>query len=124
MPRLKRSEKATRVAVEPAVRPPSRVTERLYGAHCPVCGRQIKNRAIKIGYVTVDRIGYFASIDWDPNKPFGVSFAAGGKGAFKDWQPIGPEEAPELFEAVKKRLIDALREWVDKGWISREEIEI
>jgi len=125
MPRLKRSEKRAQVKPETVVvAPPTRVTERLFSAHCPVCGRGIpKDRAIKIGYVTVDRINYFGSIDWDPNKPFGVSFAAGGRGSFKDNEPIGPEQAPELFDAVKQRFLQALGEWVNKNWISLSEIE-
>lgn len=124
MPRLKRSAKRAAVAVAPEIRPIPRTAERLFGAHCPLCGRNIpQNRAIKIGYVTVDRVGYFGSIDWDPDKPFGVSFAAGGKGAFKDWRPIDPEDAPEFFEALKGRFIDALKEWLAKGWLTREEVE-
>lgn len=122
MPRLKRSQKGTRVRPEPAVAPPTRVTERIYGALCPVCGKTIIDRAVKVGYVSVGRTPYFETIDWDPNKPFGVSFAAGGKGSFKDREYIGPEDAPELFEQVKKRFLDALGEWLGKGWITEEEV--
>lgn len=123
--RLKRSEKRARLpAVEPQIPPPILATGTALGAFCPVCGHTIpENRAIKIGHVTVDRVGYFGSIDWDPNKPFGASFAArGGRGPFREWHYISPEEAPELFKAVKGRLIDAVREWVEKGWINEEEL--
>ncbi len=95
----------------------------LKSALCPVCGRTIPEfRAIKVGYVTIDRINYFGSIEWDPNKAFGVKYRAGGRGSFQDTEPIKPEDAPELFNAVKKRLIDALHEWIQKGWITEEEL--
>lgn len=126
MPRKKRSERKTgeAVAVRPApVRPEAEVAERIMAAICPLCGKSIPTkRAIKIGYVTVDRIDYFDSINWDPNKPFGVSYSAAGRGSLRDWNYISPEEAPELFEAVKSRLIQAVREWVNKGWLSQEDI--
>jgi len=125
MPRKRRSEKLAEVAVRPAPVPTEAlaVAEKILSALCPVCGRTIpENRALRIGYVTVGKVGYFESIDWDPDKPFGVSFRAGGRNAFKDWEHIGPEEAPELFEALKARFIQALKEWVAKGWIKEDEI--
>lgn len=126
MPRLKRSQKQPGEVVKPAPAPaiaPLRAAERIVGALCPICGRVIpQDRAIKIGYVTVDRVGYFASIDWDENKPFGTSYPAGGRGSFRHWEPIGPDDAPELFEAVKARFIQAVREWMHKGWLSEEDI--
>lgn len=126
MPRLKRSEKAERV-VRPAPRPAvtGKVGKLVVRATCPVCGHSIpEKRAIKAGYTTVDWIGYFDSIDWDPNKPFGTAFYATGghPGPTANWFPIAPEDAPELFEAVKGRFLQALREWLDKGWIKREEL--
>lgn len=129
MPRKKRSEKLAEVAVRPAPRPAvtGKVGKLVLRATCPVCGHSVpEKRAIKAGYTTVDWIGYFDSIDWDPAKPFGTAFYATGghPGPTANWFPIGPEDAPELFEAVKKRFLDALREWtVDKKWITREEVE-
>lgn len=125
MPRKKRSEKLAEVAVKPARKPvvTGVVAQRTIGCFCPVCGRTISQfRAIKVGYVTVDQLRYFESIDWDPSKPFGISFAAGGRGSLQDWAYISPEDAPELFEALKGRFLDALGEWLTKGWIKHEEL--
>jgi len=122
VPRRKRSEKrAVRVLpapVEVVVRP----TEEVLAALCPVCGRTVKDRALKIGYVTVGKVGYFDSIDWDADKPFGVAYQATGRGSFQNWRHINPDEAPELFEALKARFIQALREWEAKGWLAKEDI--
>jgi hypothetical protein len=126
MPRLKRSQKER--AVRPTPRPAAvkaAVGKLVVRATCPLCGHSVpEKRAIKAGYTTVDWIGYFDSIDWDPNKPFGTAFYATGghPGPTANWFPIQPEDAPELFEAVKGRFLQALREWLDKGWIKREEL--
>lgn len=125
MPRKKRSERLAEVAVRPAPKPvvTGVVAQRVIGCFCPVCGRTISQfRAIKAGYVTVDQLRYFESIDWDPSKPFGISFDAAGRGSLANWEYIGPEDAPELFEAAKGRFLQALKEWLDKGWIKREEL--
>jgi len=124
MPRKKRSEIMAQVAPKPApARREAAVAERIIAALCPVCGRSIpEKRAIRIGYTTVDHIGYFASIDWDENKAFGICYAAAGRGSLKDWEYISPEEAPELFEAVKARLIQAVGEWITKQWVNKEEL--
>lgn len=126
MGRQKRSERVEAVKVKPApVVAPPRVAERVVAALCPCCGRAIpQNRAIKIGSITVDRVPYFESIEWDENKPFGTSYLPAGRGSFHDWLPLKPEDAPELFEAVKKRFLDALGEWLRKGWLTREELEV
>lgn len=127
MGRRKRSEKiaegAVKVMPAPLVAPP-RVAEKVIACLCPVCGRTIpQDRALKVGYVTVGKVGYFDNIDWDPNKSFGVAFTAAGRGSFREWQHINPEDAPELFEAVKERFLQALKEWVvDKKWITRDEL--
>lgn len=130
MPRLKRAQRLAKAEVKPAPKPTviGVVATEVKGAFCPCCGRVIpEKRAIKAGYVTVDHIGYFASIDWDPNKPFGVSYPATGKdvsgrGPTQNWRYINPEDAPELFEAMKGRFLQALGEWIKKGWIEKEEL--
>lgn len=128
MPRLKRSQKlAMQLGVKPAPKPvvPRAVAERTIGCFCPVCGKTIHQfRAIKAGYITIDQIRYFSSIDWDPSKPFGITFDAAGRGSLQNWTYIGPEEASELFEALKSRFLAALKEWLDKGWIKREELPL
>lgn len=126
MGRRKRSEKLreikelplpTEVKVMPAA-------AEVMAAICPICGRSVpENRALKVGTVTVGKVGYFDSIDWEPDKPFGVAYQASGRGSFNNWRHIDPSQAPELFEALKGRFIDSIREWLAKGWIKRGEIE-
>jgi len=125
MPRKKRSEKqAVEVAPKPVAVVPAPAPAMIVAALCRLCGRTIpEKRAIKAGYVTVDRIDYFASIDWDREKPFGIIYPATGRGSLGQWQHIGPEAAPELFQAVKGRLLEAVREFLEKGWVSKEEVE-
>jgi hypothetical protein len=91
-------------------------------AFCPVCGRMVMDRQVgdPLSPRTVD---YFDSIEWDPDKPFGVAKSLAGYSSLRDWRYITPEEAPELFAGMRARFLQALREWLDKGWISREEIK-
>jgi len=121
--RKKRSEKRViREAPAPAPVEVVKPAEEVLAALCPCCGRTIKDRAVKISGVTVGKVGYFDSIDWEEDKPFGVAYQASGRGSFTNWRHINPEEAPELFEALKARFIQAVREWVRKGWLSHDEI--
>jgi hypothetical protein len=120
--RRKRSEKKVEVAVRPAPVRAEAVAVKMIAAICPCCGKTIpEKRAIKAGYVTVDWVDYFASIKWDENKSFGVSYSPGGRGSMET-DYIGPEDAPELFEAVKARFLQAIKEWLGKGWIKPEEL--
>jgi hypothetical protein len=48
---------------------------------------------------------------------------ATGKNSFSDWHYINPKDAPDLFQAMKNRFLTALGEWVDKGWITKGEVE-
>lgn len=107
--------------VKPAPKPvvAGVVAERIVGAFCPVCGKTIIDRAVKVGYVSLGKTPYFESISWDPNKPFGITFEPG---ALQNWEHIDPADAPELFEALKQRFLEALREWEAKGWLTREEL--
>lgn len=124
MGRLKRKQRLAKVVV-PAPKPAVTgvVAQRIVGAFCPVCGHTVpEKRAIKAGHVTVDQIRYFQSINWDAQKPFGIVFDAAGRGSLSNWTYISPEDAPELFEAMKQRFLQALKEWLDKGWIKPEEL--
>lgn len=124
MPRRKRSEtRVVREAPVPAEVKVVKPTAEVLAGICPVCGRTVKDRPVKVGNVTVGKVGYFDSIDWERDKPFGVAFVAGGRGSFTEWRHINPDEAPELFEALKARFIEALGEWIAKKWITPEEVE-
>lgn len=93
-------------------------------ALCPLCGRAIPERRVTVrsNLGALETKPYFDSIDWDPDKPFGIRLPTNGKGSFKDWSYIDKDEAPVLFEALKRRFLEALREWVDKGWITEDEV--
>ena len=125
MPRRSRIERLPQTQEKVSKRrpTPANVTI-LFSALCPVCGRTISEfRALRVGYVTIGKVRYFDSIDWDPNKAFGVKYQAGGRGSFQEIEQIQPEHAPELFHAVKTRLLQALKEWVQKGWIDKKELD-
>lgn len=130
MGRRKRSEKAVegagvaagkQVARRKPAPAPMPAGESLQ-AFCPVCGKMVMDRAVKVKYMTLETVPYFQSIEWDPDKPFGVAKSIAGRGSFKDWRYIQPEEAPELFEGMKGRLLQAVSEWLAKGWVSQAEV--
>jgi len=82
---------------------------------CPVCGRAHGSRAF-----------WERTKDFDPNKPFGVVQEVGrGRGA--SFAQIGffePSEDTEgIFDLVKARLLQAVKEWLDKGWIKPSEVK-
>lgn len=96
----------------------------IVNASCPVCGHNIPENRVtvrsKMG--ALESKPYFESIDWQPDHPFGVRLSAAGKGSFRERTYISPEEAPELFRAMKSRFLDAVKEWMGKGWISEGEV--
>lgn len=106
----------------PSVTPVS--AKAIMEALCPVCGRAIPERrgTVKSKLGNLETQPYFESIDWDKNKPFGIRLPTNGKASFKNWDYIDRDEAPELFEALKNRFLQALNEWLEKGWITREEV--
>jgi hypothetical protein len=48
--------------------------------------------------------------------------SAAGKGSLRDWEYINPQDAPELFEALKARFKDAIKEWLEKGLLEPSDI--
>jgi len=98
-------------------------------AFCPVCGvahgTQITETVEGKPYIVLARGNYWARTkDFEPNKPFGVIQETLGRGTFRLIGYFQPEDDVDgFFPLVKDRLIQACKEWVDKGWITREEIE-
>ena len=121
MPTKPRAKRTEVVVPKPVVR--ERPTKFTLYALRPVCGKTLTDRAVKLGGVTVGKTPYFETIEWDKNKPFGVAIATGGRGSFTEWHHISEKDAPELFEGLKGRLLQALQEWLDKGWIERAEVK-
>jgi len=128
MPRRKRSElerQATRVRPTETEEKRETKPERVEGeirnelreAICPVCGKCISLH---------HRGGLQNHLDkFDHNKPFGVILDNQG-GKWHGYRFIGyfnpQDDTTGLYEAVKGRLMGAVREWIDKGWITREEL--
>lgn len=98
-------------------------------ALCPVCGTahgiEVTDRVPGKPYIVLERRNYWERVkDFDPDKPFGVIQETIGRGSFKVLGYFSPEEDQNgFFPLVKARLLSAVREWLDKGWISREELE-
>ena len=109
----------------PSTRRRSTSSGTIVNAFCPICGRTCpENRVVSRDGGEKQTAPYFESIDWDPAHPFGLRLSAAGKGSLQDWQYINPQDAPELFEALKKRFKDAIKEWMDKGWLEPSDIQI
>jgi hypothetical protein len=94
-------------------------------AFCLVCGHSIPANRVteRIKGQSTETVPYFDSITFDPKQPFGMVRTATGKNSFSDWHYINPKDAPDLFQAMKNRFLTALGEWVDKGWITKGEVE-
>jgi hypothetical protein len=102
----------------------SRKGKSTVSAFCPVCGRAVhENRTTKRASIgALESKPYFESIDWQPDQPFGRRQAATGKWSFRNWSYINPEDAPELFAAMKARFLTAAKEWLAKDWITEGEV--
>ena len=98
-------------------------------AFCPVCGTAhgtvVTETVRGKPYIVLGRGNYWnRTKDFDPDKPFGVIQETKGRGSFNLVGYFSPEEDIDgFFPLVKARLLQATKEWVDKGWIKREEIE-
>ncbi|GAI95205.1 unnamed protein product [marine sediment metagenome] len=117
MGRKKRSEEASDLAPVPgAPGAVSRGRRTAVGKEyrqvtCPVCGR-------------AGGLAFWPYTQhFDPDKPFGVIQEVGlGRGrSFGVIGQLEPADEPETFELVKGRLLQAVREWRDKGWINENE---
>lgn len=83
-------------------------------AICPVCGTGHGKRNGK---------NYWDTITFAPNKPFGVIQDVGRGRGFAVIGYFNPDDDPDgHFPAVKARLLQAVAEWVAKGWIAKEEV--
>ena len=98
-------------------------------AFCPVCGTahgtEVTETVPGKLYIKLARRNYWERTkDYDPAKPFGVIQQAEGRGSFRLLGYFSPEEDVDgFFPLVKARLLAATKEWMVKGWITREELE-
>lgn len=98
-------------------------------AICPICGTahgiQVTETVPGKPYIKLRRGNYWdRTKSFDPNKPFGVIQETLGRGTFRLVGYFSPEEDQDgFFPLVKARMLQAMKEWVDKGWITKEEVE-
>lgn len=135
MARKKRSEKETGVPerrrqVTPAPRI-AREAGEYRSAFCPVCATSHGTKRLEYPYPATQNFWQWLN-DRDgerglgKDEPFGVIQAVGlGRGhSFGVLGYFGPEDDPDgYYPLVKARLLQAVRRWLQKGWLSKEEIE-
>jgi len=99
-------------------------------ALCPVCGTAHGMEVTEIipgkPHMVLNRRNFWERTkDSDPNKPFGVIQEVGrGRGrSFKIKGYFSPREDEDgFFPLIKERLLQAVKEWLAKGWITEEEV--
>ncbi len=95
---------------------------------CPVCGtahgQEVTETVEGKPWMVLSRRNYWERTkEFDPDKPFGVIQETAGRGSFNLIGYFQPEEDIDgSFPLVKARLLQATKEWMDKGWITREEV--
>lgn len=93
---------------------------------CPMCGRVAGRKAIRkkgSTYLKLRVENFWAQTSgFDPDKPFGVIMETTGKGTFHKVGTFQPEEDAEYFPFVKARVLNVVKEWVAKGWLSQSEV--
>lgn len=98
-------------------------------AICPVCGtahgQEVTQTVLGKPYIKLAKANYWERTkNFNPDKPFGVIQETLGRGSFKLIGYFSPEEDVDgFFPLVKERLVAATKEWLNKGWLTREEIE-
>jgi len=112
------------MAAKPSPRRKASLGVQVVSAFCPVCGHSIpeKRATEHIEGKTSETQDYFDSIEWRDDQPFGMARTAAGPNSFTDWHYLNPEDAPELYDALRQRVIDAVKLWIKRGWIQKEEL--
>lgn len=98
-------------------------------AFCVLCGRTM---GMKNNYLDPRRPWtktgvenrWEATADFTGDKPFGVVKHSEGRGSMAAVRYYDIDEDDEgYFVFMKARLLNVIREWMVKGWLTREEIE-
>lgn len=97
-------------------------------ALCPLCG--VSHGMINITppgkpWIKLDQENYWERTKgFDPDKPFGVIKASEGRGTMRLVRYYDIDEDTEgYFPLIKERLLNVLREWQKKNYLTREELE-
>lgn len=102
-------------------------------AFCPVCfvsHGMVKDETVKgKPWIVLSTKNFWKKVqESDPDKPLGVIQETGGvkgkgRNRFRTIGYFGPDDDPHgFFPLIKNRLLQALREWIAKGWIEPEEV--
>ncbi|MBA7465025.1 hypothetical protein ES707_00186 [subsurface metagenome] len=99
-------------------------------AFCPLCGRTMGKRTIYnipgkpyFGIERQDNL-WEKTREFTGAKPFGVVKSSEGKGSMQFERYYGLEEDEEgYFPLMKARLLNIISEWLDKEWLSMEELK-
>ena len=96
-------------------------------AFCPECGRTMGmlnitpkgKRYVKLGQVN----RWEQTQDFTGEKPFGVIKSSAGARSMKTVRYYDiDEDAEGFFGFMKKRLLNVIREWLAKGWLTVDEL--
>ncbi len=95
---------------------------------CPMCGLSVGQKNITVKgkpWIKLDQENLWEKAQsFTGDKPFGVIKSSEGRGTMKMERYYGIEEDVEgYFPLMKARLINVLKEWLAKGWITQEELE-
>lgn len=136
MPRKKRSDKQVGISklAAPERRPAPKIARaagEYRSAFCPCCGTSHGTKRLE--YPDPETQNYWQWLidkdrerGLDAEEPFGVVQAVGlGRGrSFGVVGYFGPEDDPDgFYPLVKARLLQALRRWLQRGWLSKDEVE-
>ena len=98
-------------------------------AFCPLCGRTMGKKNIymdprKPWTKTGEENRWEATQEFTGDKPFGVVKSSEGRGTMKleRYYDIN-EDSEGYYPLMKARLLAVNKEWLEKGWITREELE-
>lgn len=99
-------------------------------AFCPMCGRTMgKKTTYRVPgkpYFGIARQDnrWEMTKEFTGDKPFGVVKSSEGRGTlkFERYYEIGEDEEG-YFPLMKARLLAVVKEWLDKNWITREEVD-
>ncbi len=98
-------------------------------AFCPMCGRTMGKKTVYrqpgkpyFGIVRQEN-RWESTKEFTGEKPFGVVKSSEGRGSLKFERYYGIDEDQEgYFPLMKARLLAVIGEWLEKGWITQEEV--
>lgn len=99
-------------------------------AFCPMCGRTMGKRTTyrekKKPYLGIESQEnlWEKTREFTGDKPFGLIKSSAGRGSLAVVRYYGiDEDEGEYFPAMKERLLNVIKEWYGRGWITKKEIE-